>query len=207
VSGSRFLKQIPAGPVRKVARRLKEPLKRRVNRRNGGSGKENKMKTYLLRRSAVLTVFAALAIGAGTACDPKADAVPVKPAASPAPSAAPVSSPADAPVADDKKAGTERFVGRWAGPEGTYLSISEKSTGTPAAGKDVPKAFTIVIKNLDKAETFDGTAKGDVIEFTRKGKTESVKAATGAETGMKGFEKETNCVVVTKGSEGFCKKQ
>ena len=46
-----------------------------------------------------------------------------------------------------------------------------------------------------------------MIEFTRKGKTESVKTATGAETGMKGFEKETNCVVVTKGSEGFCKKQ
>jgi hypothetical protein len=45
-----------------------------------------------------------------------------------------------------------------------------------------------------------------VIEFVRNGKTETVKTATGAETGMKGFEKETNCVVVTKGSEGFCRK-
>ena len=162
------------------------------------------MKTYLLRRSALLTVFAALAIGLGAACDPKPEVAPVKPAASPAPTAMPSISPAT-PAADDKKAGAEKLVGRWTGPEGTYLSITEKS-GT-VAGKDVPKAFTVEIKNLDKAETFEGTAKGDAIEFTRKGKVESVKAATGVETGMKGFEKETNCVVVTKGSEGFCKKQ
>ena len=45
-----------------------------------------------------------------------------------------------------------------------------------------------------------------MIEFIRNGKTETVKTATGAETGMKGFEKETTCVVVTKGSEGFCRK-
>ena len=39
-----------------------------------------------------------------------------------------------------------------------------------------------------------------------KGKTETLKASTGVDTGMKGYEKETNCVVVTKGSEGYCKK-
>jgi hypothetical protein len=44
-----------------------------------------------------------------------------------------------------------------------------------------------------------------VIEFSRDGKTETIKAATGAETGMKDFTKETNCVVIKKG-EGFCKK-
>ncbi|MEP7214269.1 MAG: hypothetical protein ABI791_14415 [Acidobacteriota bacterium] len=161
------------------------------------------MKTNLLRRSALLTVFAALAVGA--ACGPKAEVTPNKPA--PLPSVSPASSPATpaTPVADGTKTGAEKLVGRWTGPEGTYLAITEKSS--TAAGKDVPKAFSVEIKNLDKAETFEGTAKGDVIEFTRKGKTESVKTATGAETGMKGFEKETNCVVVTKGSEGFCKKQ
>ena len=161
------------------------------------------MKTYLLRRSALLTIFAALGLGA--ACGPKTEVAPNKPAATPAVS--PVSSPATpaAPIADGTRSGAEKLVGRWTGPEGTYLSITEKSGTT--AGKDVPKAFSVEIKNLDKAETFEGTAKGDVIEFTRKGKTESVKAATGAETGMKGFEKESNCVVVTKGSEGFCKKQ
>src|SRR5215218_863344 len=157
------------------------------------------MKTYLLRRSALLTVFAAVAIGLGAGCGSKAEVAPVKPAASPAPTAAPVTSPAT-PIADDKKAAAEKLVGRWTGPEGTYLNVTEKPATT--TGKDVAKMFTVEIKNLDKAETFEGTAKGDVIEFTRKGKVESVKAATGTETGMKGFEKETNCVVVTKGSEG-----
>jgi hypothetical protein len=66
--------------------------------------------------------------------------------------------------------------------------------------------FSVEIANLDGPKTFEGTAKADTIEFTRNGKTETIRAATGAETGMKGFEKETNCVVVTKGSEGFCKK-
>jgi len=76
----------------------------------------------------------------------------------------------------------------------------------PDDAKDASKKYSVEIKNLDKAETFDGTAKADAIEFTRKGKVETVKAATGLETGMKGFEKETTCVVVTNGSEGFCKK-
>jgi hypothetical protein len=66
--------------------------------------------------------------------------------------------------------------------------------------------YSIEIANQDGPKTFEGTAKGDAIEFTRNGKTETIKAATGAETGVKDFEKETNCVVVTKGSEGFCKK-
>ena len=87
------------------------------------------------------------------------------------------------------------MAGKWTGPEGTYLNVTKKGD-----------KYSVEIANLDGPQTFEGTAKGDAIEFTRKGKTESIKAATGAETGMKGFEKETNCVVVTKGSEGYCKK-
>lgn len=64
----------------------------------------------------------------------------------------------------------------------------------------------IEIADLDGPKTYEGTAKGDVIEFTRNGKTETIKAASGADTGMKGFEQESNCVVVTKGKEGFCRK-
>lgn len=87
------------------------------------------------------------------------------------------------------------MVGRWPGVEGTYLNVAKKGD-----------KYTIEIANLDGPKTFEGSAKGDTIEFTRNGKTETIKSATGAETGMKGFEKDTNCVVVTKGSEGFCKK-
>lgn len=158
------------------------------------------MKTISLRRSVLLTVFAALAVGLGAACDPAKVEEPKKPVvnASPASPATPGAVPAVSPAApSDPKAatGADALVGKWDGPEGTYLTVAKKD------GK-----YSVEIKNLDKAETFEGTAKGDVIEFTRKGKTETVKHATGAETGMKGFEKETACVVVTKGSEGFCKK-
>ena len=89
----------------------------------------------------------------------------------------------------------DTLLGRWTGEGGAYLNVAKKG-----------EKFVIEIANLDGPKTFEGTAKGDTIEFTRNGKTETIKAATGAETGMKGFERETNCVVVTKGSEGFCKK-
>ena len=89
----------------------------------------------------------------------------------------------------------DSLVGRWPGVEGTYLDVSKKGD-----------KFSIEIKNLDAAKTYEGTAKGDMIEFTRDGKVDTIRASSGVETGMKGFEKETNCVVVTKGKEGFCKK-
>jgi hypothetical protein len=119
---------------------------------------------------------------------------PVSPTPSPAASASPAASPAGSPVA----AGTgkaDALVGRWPGVEGTYLNVTKKAD-----------KYSIEIANLDGPKTYEGTAKGYVIEFTRDGKTETIKAVSGAETGMKGFEKETNCVVVTKGKEGFCKK-
>ena len=160
------------------------------------SGKKMKNISFL-RRSFLLTVFAALAIGLGAACDPKADekkpVVNGTPAVPATPAASPLASPSTAEV--KPAAGADALVGKWDGPEGTYLVVAKKD------GK-----YSVEIKNLDKAESFEGTAKGDAIEFNRKGKIETVKASNGVETGMKGFEKESNCVVVTKGSEGFCKK-
>ena len=132
-----------------------------------------------------------------TGCDPSTGVkTPVSP--SPAPTAMPSSSPvvSPSPATGVNVAGkADSLVGRWPGAEGTYLNITKKG-----------EKYVVEIANLDGPKTFDGTAKGDVIEFTRNGKTETIKAGSGAETGMKGFEKETNCVVVTKGSEGFCKK-
>ncbi len=123
----------------------------------------------------------------------------VKPPTSPSPVAtsSPVSSPSVSPSpAASVIAGTaESLVGRWSGVEGTYLNVAKKGD-----------KYSIEIANLDGPKTYEGTAKGDMIEFSRNGKTETIKAGSGLETGMKGFEKETNCVVVTKGSEGFCKK-
>lgn len=160
------------------------------------------MRTFEMRRSALLTVFIAAAIGLGAACGPASN-VPNKPAATPSPTPAVSPSPTGSPAA----ASADKLVGRWNGPEGTYLVVADKPpVNVDSNQKDAVKKYSVEIKNLDKAETFDGTGKGATIEFTRKGKTAAVKAATGAETGMKGFETELNCVVVTKGSEGFCKK-
>jgi hypothetical protein len=165
--------------------------------------KKEKMKSITMRRPKGFGMFviavAAVSIGAfGAGCDPAPKTPVTTPAAipSPAASASPAASPAVSPSGSPALAGkAESLVGRWTGPEGTYLAVTKKGEG-----------YSIEIKNLDAAKTFEGTAKGDVIEFTRNGKTETIKSATGIETGMKGFEKETNCVVVTKGSEGYCKK-
>lgn len=159
------------------------------------------MNTHQLRRPFLLsaTTFAAFVLGAcGTATEP------AKP--SPNSTASPAaSSPAVSPeVANPGEAAVQKLLGKWDGPEGTYLSVTEKMG---ADGKQqLPRKFDIEIKDLDKAEKFEGTAKSGTIEFTRRGKLETLKAATGVETGTKWLEKETNCVVVTKPGEGFCKK-
>jgi hypothetical protein len=146
-----------------------------------------------LRRSVLLSVLATTAIGIA-ACTPEvktpASPTPVAPAS---PDASPATSPAAGPATNTAK--VDALVGRWPGVEETYLDISKKGD-----------KYSIEIANLDGPKSFEGMAKGDAIEFTRNGRTETIKAATGAETGMKGFEKESNCVVITKGSEGFCKK-
>lgn len=157
------------------------------------------MNINTLRRSVLLVVIAA-GIAALGACSntpevkPPTSPTPV-PVASTSPVGSPAASPATSPVASPGVSKVDALVGRWPGVEGAYVNISKKGD-----------KYSIDIANLDGPKTFEGTAKGDAIEFLRNGKTETIKAASGAETGMKGFEKETNCVVVTKGSEGFCKK-
>ena len=143
------------------------------------------------------------------ACQPDVNKQPATPSSSPAasPSGLPAASPSTSPSGSPANK-LESWVGKWQGVEGTYLTITKK---TEAEDKTKPAAtgdekFTIVIANLDKPSTYEGIAKGDHIEFVRNGKTETIKAATGAETGMKYLENEKNCLVVTKGSEGFCRK-
>lgn len=158
------------------------------------------MNTSKLRRPFLLAAAAAATFIVGACTTPEAPKPPT-PTASPAATQSPTTSPE---VANPGEAAVQKLVGKWDGVEGTYLSVTEKMG---ADGKQqLPRKFEVEIKDLDRAEKFEGTAKNGVIEFTRKGKTETVKAATGAETGMKYLEKESNCVVVTKGSEGFCKK-
>ena len=186
-----------AGPEYRLLR-LKEPHSRSRLIRFDITALTITMNIIKLRRSILLTVLAvggiAIAACTNTTPDPKPPASPA-PATSPAnsPAASPATSPTGSPAGTASK--LDGLVGRWNGAEGTYLNIAKKGD-----------KYSIEIANLDGPKTFEGTAKGDIIEFIRNGKTETIKPATGSETGMKGFEKETNCVVVTKGSEGFCKK-
>ncbi len=133
------------------------------------------------------------------ACTPEMKPVNSSPVVTPAssPAASPATSPSASPSStDNATAGkADALVGKWLGAEGTFLNVTKKGD-----------KFEVEIKNLDPAsKKYEGTAKGDMIEFTRDGKTATIKTATGEETGMKWLLAKKNCVVITKGSEGYCK--
>lgn len=149
------------------------------------------MKINRLRRSVLFLIFAASAVALG-ACSGTPE---VKPVSVPPAAPSPAVSPSVSPVTVSPSPKIDALVGKWSGVDGTYLNIAKKGD-----------KYSVEVKGTDKAETFDGTAKGDTIEFTRKGKTETIKSASAEETGIKGLAGEKTCVVITKGSEGYCKK-
>ncbi len=89
--------------------------------------------------------------------------------------------------------GTDDWLGRWHGPEGTYLEIA-------GAGG----AYEITVKDLDRARTFSGSAVGDGIEFRRDGANEMLRATDGDATGMKWLAGKKNCLTIKPG-EGYCR--
>lgn len=88
----------------------------------------------------------------------------------------------------------DKWLGQWNGPEGTYLLLSKSG-----------ERFVVKIQSLDESKTYEGIPVGDHIQFERDGKTESIRAGTGAETGMKWLLDEKNCLII-KAGEGFCRK-
>jgi hypothetical protein len=90
---------------------------------------------------------------------------------------------------------TDKWLGRWQGVEGTYLLLSKNGD-----------KYEVKFTDLDRLYTYEGVAVGDHIEFKRDGKTDSIRATNGKGTGMKYLEREKNCLVITFGSEGFCRK-
>ena len=98
---------------------------------------------------------------------------------------------AHAPATDGSA--TEQWLGRWSGPEGTYLDI----TGTPAD-------YRLTIANLDGPRRFVGRAQDGQIVFVRDGVVESIRATDGEATGMKWLLDKHNCLTVRSG-EGYCR--
>jgi len=88
---------------------------------------------------------------------------------------------------------TDGWLGRWNGPEGTYLEI--------AGGNG---RYTVTVKDLDAARTFSGAGAGDTIEFHRDGTLEALRATNGDDTGMKWLAGKTHCLTIKRG-EGFCR--
>jgi hypothetical protein len=88
---------------------------------------------------------------------------------------------------------SDRWLGQWNGPEGTYLLLSSNGD-----------KYIVKIQSLDGPATYEGVPVGDRIEFVRAGRTEFIRAGSGEETGMKWLLEKKNCLIVKTG-EGFCR--
>lgn len=87
----------------------------------------------------------------------------------------------------------DHWLGRWQGPETTFLEI----TGTAGA-------YRVTVQNLDGPRTFDAMAGANSLSFTRDGVPETIRAGSGADTGMKWLADKRDCLVV-KAGEGYCR--
>ncbi|MES2324016.1 MAG: hypothetical protein V4633_17295 [Pseudomonadota bacterium] len=90
--------------------------------------------------------------------------------------------------------GPNKLMGRWTGPEGTFLLLAG------ANGK-----YAVTIRNLDGPRTFEGSGTGDTIAFERDGKLETIRATDGAATGMKWLADKKECITIQAG-EGYCRQ-
>jgi hypothetical protein len=88
---------------------------------------------------------------------------------------------------------TDKWLGQWNGPEGTFLRLE--------GGKG---RYEITIQNLDGPRTYQGSAVGAQIQFERNGTKETIRATSGAETGMKWLSDKLDCLTIRPG-EGYCR--
>jgi hypothetical protein len=122
------------------------------------------------------------------ACDRKetAPASPAQPVVSAQPAMPPSSQPQGATT-------VQQWVGKWAGPEATYLEIIQE------AG-----SYTVNIRNLDGVRTFPAEILEDGLRFQRDGVPEFIRATDGKGTGMKWLADKSNCLGIRPG-EGYCR--
>ncbi|RYE51983.1 MAG: hypothetical protein EOP48_17405 [Sphingobacteriales bacterium] len=95
--------------------------------------------------------------------------------------------------ANNSNAETDKWLGQWNGPEGTFLKISGGNG-----------QYEIIIQNLDGSQTYSGKNLDNKIQFERNGIQEIIRATNGVDTGMKWLSDKTNCLTIKTG-EGFCK--
>jgi hypothetical protein len=100
-------------------------------------------------------------------------------------------SPAGLPEATNAR--TDHWLGKWIGPEGTFLELSKHGN-----------KYVLKINSLDGPATYEGISVGDHIEFQRDGRNESIHAGNGVDTDMKWLLDKKNCLFIKKG-QGFCR--
>lgn len=149
-----------------------------------------KVPMNMMKLTAVPIVVLAVALGG---CD-RAER-----STSTATSASTTSAPAStAPVASSASAArpdpVQAWLGRWNGPEGTYLQLDADGGGR----------YGVRIKDLDAERRFPATVKDGAVQFERDGKQESIKATDGDATGMKWLAGKRTCLTVHPG-EGYCR--
>lgn len=104
----------------------------------------------------------------------------------------PALAPAPASAASAPQPPTD-WVGRWQGPEGSYLEISGG-----------PGTYRVTVQNLDGPRSFDAKAGTDTLIFQRDGQTETIHRGNGVDTGMKWLADRRDCLIVKTG-EGYCR--
>jgi hypothetical protein len=57
---------------------------------------------------------------------------------------------------------------------------------------------------MDGTTTHEGTGTADGISFMRDGQAETIRAGTGADTGLKWLADKTDCLIIKPG-EAFCR--
>lgn len=102
--------------------------------------------------------------------------------------------PPDAPASPPATSTVAGWIGRWSGPEGTYLVVTRAGDG----------GYALEIANLDGARSFAARDVGDRLEFERDGQVHSLRATDGPGTGMKWLADRRDCLVVVRG-EGYCR--
>lgn len=93
---------------------------------------------------------------------------------------------------------TNAWVGRWVGPEGTFLEIANKD-GLYSGRYTLTNRYS-----LDAQASFEALADRNSLVFTRNGTKLRLIAGSGDETGMKWLAGKTNCLIVAPG-EGYCR--
>ncbi len=111
----------------------------------------------------------------------------------PLPPDAAKAAPATAIPAEPAAHAFDAWLGRWNGPEGTFVDVQR-------AGAD----FMLTIQTLDGPARYPAQAAGDHLQFERDGQRESLRASDGQATGMKWLLDKHDCLTVKSG-EGYCR--